>query len=127
MLRLASRPDIVEEIYQEQLQNLGVDGIRRPLEHSDLDRLPLMQNVIKETLRVHSSIHSIIRKVKQPLLVPKTDYVITPDKVPVASPLVTHLSEEHFRNALVWDPQRCDDHVEAEKDEEDMEDYGYGC
>ncbi|KAM4056694.1 cytochrome p450 [Hirsutella rhossiliensis] len=127
MLRLASRPDIVEELYQEQIQKLGYDATRpQPLQYSDIDRLPLLQNVIKETLRVHSSIHSLMRKVMRPMQVPNSDYTITPDKVLVASPIVTHLSEEYFPNAQVWDPHRWDDAVEAEVDG-DMVDYGYGA
>ncbi|KAK6958286.1 Sterol 14-alpha demethylase [Daldinia eschscholtzii] len=124
MLRLASRPDIVEELYQEQINNLNYTG--QPLQYSDLNKLPLLQNVVKETLRVHSSIHSLMRKVKNPMSIPNTEYVITPDKVLLASPLMTHLNEEHFTNPLVWDPHRWDDIVEVEN-KEDIVDYGYGA
>nr|UYB00996.1 cytochrome P450 51a [Colletotrichum truncatum]UYB01002.1 cytochrome P450 51a [Colletotrichum truncatum]UYB01008.1 cytochrome P450 51a [Colletotrichum truncatum]UYB01010.1 cytochrome P450 51a [Colletotrichum truncatum] len=125
MLRLASRPDLVEELYREQLQNLGPDTTR-PLQYADLDRLPLLQNVVKETLRVHSSIHSLMRKVMNPMKVPNSDYVITPDKVLLASPISSHLDEKYFPNAQVWDPHRWDSRVEVEL-EEDMVDYGYGA
>ncbi|KAI1467548.1 cytochrome P450 51A [Daldinia caldariorum] len=124
MLRLASRPDIVEELYQEQINNIGSPS--QPLQYSDLNKLPLLQNVVKETLRVHSSIHSLMRKVKNPMPVPNTEFVITPDKVLLASPIMTHLNEEHFANPLVWDPHRWDDVVEVEN-KEDMVDYGYGA
>ncbi|EJP64120.1 Cytochrome P450 CYP51F2 [Beauveria bassiana ARSEF 2860] len=123
MLRLASRPDIAEELYQE-LKQQGFGPTHR-LQYADLDKLQLLSNVVKETLRVHSSIHSIMRKVKQPMRVPDSDYVITPDKVLVASPLMTHLNEDYFRNALTWDPHRWDNEVEAEEDE--VVDYGYGA
>lgn len=123
MLRLASRPDIVEELYQEHVRNLGYTG-SEPLQYSDLDKLPLLQNVIKETLRVHSSIHSIMRKVMRPTPVPKTDYVIRPDKVLVSSPIMSHMSEEHFSNAHVWDPHRWE--IMSTEEKGDMVDYGYG-
>ena len=126
MLHLASRPDITEELYQEQLQSLGVNGSLLPLQYSDLDKLPLLQNVVKETLRVHSSIHSVMRKVKNPLQVPGTPYTITTDKVLLASPLVTALSEEYFPNAKTWDPHRWDERVKEESTEDDLIDYGYG-
>ncbi|KAK7995567.1 cytochrome P450 [Apiospora arundinis] len=125
MLRLASRPDMVEELYQEQLQALGPDTTK-PLQFADLDRLPLLHNVVKETLRVHSSIHSLMRKVMNPIQVPDSDYVITADKVLVASPITSHLDEKYFPNAEVWDPHRWDDRVEVEL-EEDFVDYGYGA
>ncbi|KAF2791644.1 cytochrome P450 51 [Melanomma pulvis-pyrius CBS 109.77] len=127
MLRLASRPDIIEELYQEQVQNLNYDG-SQPLQYSDLDKLPLLENVVKETLRVHSSIHSLMRKVKNPMPVPNSALVITPDKVLVASPIVTHLSEEFFPDALVWDPHRWSlaQASSEKKTAADMVDYGYG-
>ncbi|KAK4221923.1 cytochrome P450 [Podospora fimiseda] len=129
VLRLAAHPDITEELWQEQLRHFsnGGDGKNlRPIEHSDIEQLPLLQNVIKETLRVHSSIHSILRKVKNPMPVPGTDYVVGPDKVLLASPIVSHLSEEYFPNANKWDPHRWDNKVEPDEIESDMVDYGYG-
>ncbi|KAK8100085.1 Eburicol 14-alpha-demethylase [Apiospora kogelbergensis] len=121
MLRLASRPDIVEELYQEQ--------------YADLDKLTLMQNVIKETLRLHGSIHIIMRKVTQPLAVPGTDYVIKPDKVLGASPLMTHCDPSYFPDPLTWDPHRWDagsqqwgvrTEASSQADTADTVDYGYG-
>lgn len=128
LLRLAAHPDIAEELFQEQVAQCG-DGCGgfRPLEHVDLDRLPLLQGAVKETLRVHSSIHSLMRRVKNPLPVPGTEYVVTPDKVLLASPLVTHLSEEYFPDAARWDPHRWErGGAEPEEREGDLVDYGYG-
>ncbi|KAF4981468.1 hypothetical protein FZEAL_2711 [Fusarium zealandicum] len=126
MLNLASRPDITQELYQEQVVNLSVDGTLPPLQYSDLDKLPLLQNVVKETLRVHSSIHSILRKVKTPLQAPGSPYSIGTDKVILASPTITALSEEYFPNARTWDPHRWDSQVKKEVTGEEMVDYGYG-
>ncbi|KAM5353968.1 hypothetical protein ACJ41O_000618 [Fusarium nematophilum] len=130
ILHLASRPDIAEELYQEQVLNLSGDGVLPPLQYPDLDKLPLLQNVVKETLRVHSSIHSIMRKVKNPLQAPGSPYTITTDKVLLASPIVTALSEEYFPNAKTWDPHRWDSRVAKEEETaagDDMIDYGYGA
>ncbi|KAK7996018.1 Cyp51A [Apiospora marii] len=136
MLRLASRPDIVEELYQEQVAKLG-NGSQDlpPLQYADLDKLTLMQNVIKETLRLHGSIHIIMRKVTQPLPVPGTDYVIRPDKVLGASPLMTHCDAAYFPDPLAWDPHRWDagsqqwgvrTEASSQADTADTVDYGYG-
>ncbi|THC92187.1 hypothetical protein EYZ11_008346 [Aspergillus tanneri] len=126
MFRLAAEPDMVEKLYQEQIANLG-NGTNDlpPLEYKDLDRLPLLQNVIKETLRINPSIHSIMRKVKNPLPIPGTSYVIPTDHVLLASPIMTALSEDYFPNATRWDPYRWENHQEKEDDGE-MVDYGYG-
>ncbi|KAK1565888.1 cytochrome P450 CYP51F2 [Colletotrichum navitas] len=127
MLRLASRPDIADELYQEVIQlapnPLRHEPLSGQLQYADLEKLPFLANIVKETLRVHSSIHSIMRKVKQPIRIPNSDYIVTPEKVLVSSPIMTHLSEEHFRNAMSWDPYRWDDVVEAD---DDIVDYGYG-
>ncbi|KAF2146396.1 uncharacterized protein K452DRAFT_348920 [Aplosporella prunicola CBS 121167] len=129
MLRLASQPAITEELYKEQLRMLGQNGHLPPLQYSDLEKLPLHQNVIKETLRLHSSIHSILRKVKNPLHVPGTQYVIPTSHVLLASPGITALSDEHFPNAGRWDPHRWEDEADEEEDDGggEMVDYGYGA
>ncbi|KKZ61267.1 eburicol 14-alpha-demethylase [[Emmonsia] crescens] len=129
MLRLASEPTVVEELYQEQLANLprtGPNDSLAPLQYKDLDRLPLHQNVIKETLRLHSSIHSLLRKVKSPMSVPGTPYVIPTSHVLLAAPGVTALSNEYFPNAMGWDPHRWETQEPKEDEKEDMVDYGYG-
>ncbi|KAL4895204.1 cytochrome P450 [Aspergillus ambiguus] len=128
LLRLASEPAVLDELYQEQVARFGepdAQGMFPPLQFRDLDLLPLHQNVIKETLRLHSSIHSIMRKVKNPLPVPGTQYVVPTSHVLLASPGVTAMSDEYFPNASRWDPHRWEDHVE-QGDDGEMVDYGYG-
>lgn len=127
MLRLASEPRVVEELFAEQVSALGGGGADLPpLRYRDLERLPLHQNVIKETLRVHSSIHSIMRKVKNPLQIPGTQVIVPDSHVLLASPVMTAMSEQYFPNAARWDPHRWDDRKEEEEGE-DMVDYGYGA
>ncbi|KAI8270876.1 Eburicol 14-alpha-demethylase [Colletotrichum sp. SAR11_239] len=127
MLRLAAHPKIAEELYEEQVQNLaqGKKENLAPLQYSDLDKLPLLHNVVKETLRLHGSIHSILRKVKNPLTIPGTPYVVGTDQVLLASPMVTATSNEFFTDAKSWNPHRWDDHQEVEH-AGDAVDYGYG-
>lgn len=125
MLRLASQPSAAEELYQEQVQNLGHGEDLHPLQYSDMAKLPLLHNTIKETLRLHESIHSIMRKVKNPLPVPGTPYVIPVDNILLASPGVTALSDEFFPDASTWNPYRWDDLTEEEQDG-DMVNCGYG-
>ena len=131
MLRLAAHPEIIEELYQEQLANLDRDGKELPpLQYQDLDRLPLHQNVIRETLRLHSSIHSLMRKVKNPLHVTGTPYIIPTSHVLLASPGVTALSDRYFPNANRWDPHRWDKgNQKGGNDDvnEEVVDYGYGA
>ncbi|KAK3364714.1 cytochrome P450 51A [Lasiosphaeria hispida] len=120
LLHLAARPDIADELFREQ------QGLGEELEYADIERMPLMQAVVKETLRLRSSIHSIMRMVKSPMSVPGTEFVIKPGRAVLASPAVTHLDGSYFANPYVWDPHRWDSRVETET-EEDLVDYGYGA
>jgi len=131
MVRLASRPDIMEELYQEQIKNLGAD--LPPLTYENLQKLPLNQGIIKETLRLHAPIHSILRAVKQPMPVPGTKFVIPTNHVLLAAPGVSGSDPQYFPNPELWDPHRWEaDSPNApnlgNRDEEDDEkiDYGYG-
>jgi sterol 14-demethylase len=127
MLRLASRPDILEELYQEQIQVLGAD--LPPLQYEDLSKLTLHQNVLKEVLRLHTPIHSIMRKVTSPMPVAGTKYVIPASRVLLSSPGCTSRDGDYFPNPQLWDPHRWDvgsGRVIGTDAEEEKEDYGYG-
>ncbi|KAH8885201.1 cytochrome P450 [Thozetella sp. PMI_491] len=129
MLRLASRPDIMEELYQEQVRVLGAD--LPPLAYEDLAKLPLHQAIIKETLRLHAPIHSILRAVKSPMPVPGTKYVIGTDHTLLAAPGVSGSDPQYFPEPELWEPHRWDDdsplspRIVRSEDEETV-DYGYG-
>lgn len=127
VLRLASRPDIIEELYQEQLRVLGSD--LPPLTYESLQLLELHSNVIKETLRLHAPIHSILRAVKSPMPVDGTPYVVPTSHNLLSAPGLTSQSAEHFPDPLVWDPHRWENNASVEKDDskEEKIDYGYGA
>jgi sterol 14-demethylase len=127
MLRLAARPDIMEALYREQVEVLGAD--LPPLRYEDLAKLTLHQNVLKEVLRLHTPIHSIMRKVKSPMPVPGTKFVIPTSHVLLASPGCTSRDEKHFPEPLLWNPYRWDPNsggVLNTEVEEETYDYGYG-
>jgi len=126
VLRLATRPDIMEELYREQVDVLGAD--LPPLTYDDLQRLPLHAQVVKETLRIHAPIHSILRKVKSPMLVEGTPYTIPTSHVLLAAPGVASRIPDYFPNPLTWEPHRWDAVADqkAEEEEEEKIDYGYG-
>jgi len=127
MLRLASRPELMEELYQEQIAVLGAD--LPPLKYEDLSKLTLHQNVLKEVLRLHTPIHSIMRKVKSPMPVPGTKYVIPTSHVVLASPGCTSRDATYFPNPLNWEPRRWEPGsggVLGTDVEDEKFDYGYG-
>ena len=134
MLYLAARPDIMEDLYQEQIKNLGAD--LPPLKYEDLAKLPLNQAVIKETLRLNAPIHSIMRAVKQPMPVPGTKYVIPTNHVLLAAPGVSAADPQYFPQPDLWEPHRWEKesplapsmvrNEEPEDADEEKIDYGYG-
>ncbi|KEY71026.1 hypothetical protein S7711_00850 [Stachybotrys chartarum IBT 7711] len=130
MLRLAQNPHIVEELYQEQINVLGPD--LPDLTYEDLSKLTLHQAIIKETLRMHAPIHSILRAVKQPMAVPGTKYVIPPSHTLLSSPHVSATDPSYFPNPSLWDPHRWEadspnaPNMVRSGEEEEKVDYGYG-
>ncbi|KAM0446625.1 hypothetical protein ACHAO4_009297 [Trichoderma viride] len=131
MLRLAQNPKVVEDLYQEQINALGAD--LPDLQYDDLAKLPLNQAIVKETLRLHAPIHSIMRAVKQPMPVPGTKFVIPTTHTLLAAPGVSGSDPSYFPNPLEWDPYRwlpgsANAPLIAARNEEEEEkiDYGYG-
>ncbi|KAK7427731.1 Lanosterol 14-alpha-demethylase [Neonectria magnoliae] len=131
MLRLAQYPHIMEELYEEQVKALGAD--LPPLKYEDLAKLPLNQAIIKETLRLHAPIHSIMRAVKQPMPVPGTKYVVPTSHTLLAAPGVSASDPAYFPNPDEWDPHRWENDspnaptiLRNVVEDEEKIDYGYG-
>ncbi|KAL9051439.1 MAG: hypothetical protein Q9162_006008 [Coniocarpon cinnabarinum] len=124
VLRLAQNPKIAEELLQEQKDVLGED--LPPLTYENIQKLPLNNAIIKETLRMHAPIHSMLRRVKQPLNVEGTSYTIPPSHWVLAAPGVTMKSSEYFPDPNRWDPHRWEAAGVKTEQEEEQVDYGYG-
>ena len=129
MLRLASRPDIMEELYQEQVAALGAD--LPPLTYEDLVKLPLNQAIIKETLRLNTPLHTIMRAVKQPMPIQGTKFVIPTSHVLLSAPGVSATDPQYFPEPDLWEPHRWDKDSPlapsiVRNEAEEKIDYGYG-
>ncbi|KAI9738017.1 MAG: Sterol 14-alpha demethylase, partial [Candelina submexicana] len=124
MLHLAAQPEMVEELYQEQLRVFG--NIMEALTYDNIQELTLLKHVIQETLRLHPPIHSIMRKVKNPLPIPGTNWVIPPSHVLLAAPATMGKSNDFFSDADRWDPHRWEKIADPKEEEKEKMDYGYG-
>lgn len=134
VLHLAQQPHLAEKLLEEQRRELGEN--LPPLTYEALSRLPLHSQTVKETLRMHTPIHSIMRAVKNPMIIESGDktYTIPPSHVLLASPGLTSQSSEFFPEPEVWDPCRWDADSPrapvggnvAKSEKEEMTDYGYG-
>ncbi|KAL8727526.1 MAG: hypothetical protein Q9166_005997 [cf. Caloplaca sp. 2 TL-2023] len=125
MLRLASKPHLIDELYNEQIAALGPD-LRKPLDYEELDKLPLMTYTIRETLRLHTPIHSIMRKVKNPMPIQGTSWVVPSNNILLASPAAMGRMDHYFPNWKEWDPHRWENIADPEDQEKEKTDYGYG-
>ena len=129
LLRLATRPDIIEELFDEQKAVLGED--LPPLTYDSLQHLTLNALVVKETLRIHAPIHSIMRKVTTPMPIEGTPFTIPTSHVLLAAPGVTSKSDNHFPEPDLWEPHRWEEGsalhgTNKEVEEDEKIDYGYG-
>lgn len=127
VLHLAAEPQLQEELYNEVLSVLARKGGKlHDLLYEDLQEMPLINNTIKETLRLHMPLHSIFRKVMKPLVVPGTSYVVPKGHFVLVSPGYAHTSERFFPQATKFDPHRWDETDSEPQDNTESVDYGFG-
>lgn len=147
MLRLASKPELIQELYKEQQKVYGEeDGSFRSLDYeTQKSSVPFLDCVIRETLRMHPPIHSIMRKVISDMPVPATlaspdstrgtkgttdqTYVIPAGHYVMAAPGVSQMDSAIWKNADEFDPYRWQDKdgVVQSDEREESEDYGWGA
>ncbi|KAJ7126748.1 lanosterol 14-alpha-demethylase [Mycena epipterygia] len=144
MLHLASRPDVADALYNEQVKRFGnPDGSLRPMSYEDLRHLPILDSCVRETLRVHPPIHSIMRQVAEDVVVPASlaapskdgVYVVPKDTYVLASPLISQLDPRIWKDGDKWNPSRWNDEdgiaaqaLKSYTDEHGEKiDYGFGA
>lgn len=116
LLHIADNVAVQQGLYEEQVKHFGLPGGKgfKPMEYEDLKDLPLLDAVIRETLRIHPPIHSIFRKVLQDLPVPQSlaapsesgAFVIPKGHFVLASPSVAGMDPNIWQNPTEWDPYR---------------------
>ena len=124
LLRLAVNPHIVDELLEEQRRVLG--SASAPLTHDNLQLLTLNSQVVKETLRIHVPITSIMRNVKSPMHLEGTPYTIPTSHWLLASPGASSRMEKFFPEPLKWDPHRWDGEQAGKPEDDEKVDFGYG-
>ncbi|KAI0635800.1 cytochrome P450 [Trametes polyzona] len=117
VLHIADRPDIQEALYKEQLQYFGTpDGGMRDFMYDDIRELKVLDAVVRETLRLHPPIHSIMRKAHVDIPVPATlgtpngaedkVFVVPKGDIVLASPLISQVDPVVWENSESWEPTR---------------------
>ncbi|KAJ3046631.1 Lanosterol 14-alpha-demethylase, partial [Rhizoclosmatium hyalinum] len=109
LFELARRPDVIADLLKEQSMVLTGKPdtpahLLPDLTYETLRQLSLMDCVMKETLRLHAPIHTIMRLVENDvefkgMTIPKGNFVC-------AAPQVSHLTESKFPEPYKFDPLR---------------------
>ncbi|KZP00505.1 cytochrome P450 51 [Calocera viscosa TUFC12733] len=115
LLHIAHRQDIQQALYEEQVEHFSNgDGSLRSPTYEELKGLPILDSIIRETLRLHPPLHSLMRKVvsdmpvpyslgnaseDRTLVIPKGNYVL-------AAPCISQVDPGIWRKPLEWDPSR---------------------
>ncbi|EDR08390.1 uncharacterized protein LACBIDRAFT_234769, partial [Laccaria bicolor S238N-H82] len=118
LLHLAANPQVADALYQEQVQHFSTpDGKLRSMTYEELRSLPIMDTVIRETLRLHPPIHSIMRHVRDDVAVPATIsapskdgiYIVPKGHYVLACPAVSQTDPRVWKDANEWNPSRWSD------------------
>ncbi|KAI0649384.1 cytochrome P450 [Trametes meyenii] len=141
MLHIASRPDIQEALYKEQIQHFSTpDGSMRDITYDEIRDLKVLDAVVRETLRLHPPIHSIMRMAQVDIPVPATLGTPSEDKVFVvpkgdivlASPVISQVDPSVWESSDSWEPTRWYDEkgvaalAHKEYNEGQKVDFGFG-
>ncbi|KAJ3219611.1 Lanosterol 14-alpha-demethylase [Dinochytrium kinnereticum] len=115
LFELARCPEIVEELLKEQSMVLTGKPdtpahLLPELDYDSVKKLSLLECVMKESLRLHSPIHTVMRKVEEDVeykghIIPKGHFLC-------AAPQVSHMDDVRFPNPEKFDPYR---HVNSEE------------
>ncbi|KAI9221074.1 cytochrome P450 [Blastocladiella britannica] len=123
---LADRPDVWAQVEAELRRELGAD-LKGTLDYDTLKRCVLLDAIVKETLRLRSPIHAIMRKVEQPLEI--GGYLVPVGHYLCASPSVSQVDPVAYPNPEQWEPSRWVETKSGTKpdDEGPGEDFGFGA
>ena len=126
LLHLAERPDVVAGLLKEQERVIGrnADGSLKDISYDHLKDLDEHNYVIREVLRMHPPLHSLLRKIIKDLPINNTDMHVPKGEYVLTCPGVAAMDAEHFPEPDKFKPERW----ATQKDDVSTEkvDYGYG-
>lgn len=125
LLHLAERPELQQELYEEQMRVLKNGELE--LSYDLIQEMHLLNQTIKETLRLHTPLHSIFRKVMKDMHYPNTSFVIPKGYHVLISPGYAQMQDKFFPNAMKYDPHRWDADFQSSYGTNEKVDYGFGA
>ncbi|ODV89757.1 hypothetical protein CANCADRAFT_143299 [Tortispora caseinolytica NRRL Y-17796] len=126
-LHLGAQPELQDKLYEELCNAVGGDPNEIPLTYEHLANMPLHAYTVRETLRTHSPLHTIMRKVMRPMFTPDKKYVIPAGHYLLAAPGVPMRDSRYFADPEKFDPYRWDvTKYSSDGSGDEKIDYGYG-
>lgn len=103
---LAEKPELIKRLVEEQKKLLG-DNFEQPLTYEALKEMTLLDNCVRETLRLRPPIITLIRKVMEP--VQYKDYVIPAGNYVGVSPALSQIDSKVWgEDVAEFNPDRFD-------------------
>ncbi|KAI8138920.1 lanosterol 14-alpha demethylase [Fennellomyces sp. T-0311] len=130
ILELANQPELITALRQEQIEKLG--SLKTDLTFDNLKDMPLLEAVIRETLRLHPPIFQMMRKViADKIVYEKSGFEIPKGNFLCASPGVTQVDPKYFNEPERYNPYRwiekTDPVHQLEVGDDANIDYGFGA
>ncbi|CDH60545.1 cytochrome p450 [Lichtheimia corymbifera JMRC:FSU:9682] len=130
ILELANQPELIKALRQEMVDKLG--SLKAELTFDNLKELTLLENVVRETLRLHPPIFQMMRKVTaEKIVFEKYGYEIPKGNFLCAAPGVTQIDKQYFNEPESYNPYRwiekSDPVHQLEVGDDANADYGFGA
>lgn len=130
ILELANQPELIKALRQEMVDKLG--SLKGELTFDNLKELTLLENVVRETLRLHPPIFQMMRKVTaEKIVFEKYGYEIPKGNFLCAAPGVTQIDKQYFNEPESYNPYRwiekSDPVHQLEVGDDANADYGFGA
>merc|ERR1719487_2328675 len=98
------QPSLISRLLDEQRKVLATTGGQLTFEA--LSSMPLLDNCMKETLRLFPPLIILMRKAMVDVPIPGTDYVIPKGDLACICPVVQNRLPEHFKDPEKFNPDR---------------------
>ncbi|XP_050428052.1 cytochrome P450 4C1-like isoform X2 [Adelges cooleyi] len=102
LIHIGMNQNIQDDI-REELHGIFGDS-DRDATMEDLKAMPILERVIKETMRLYPSVTGITRKLNQPLSL--KNHIIPPETILVVVPHLLHREESMYPNPEMFNPDR---------------------
>ncbi|KAJ1917453.1 Lanosterol 14-alpha-demethylase [Mycoemilia scoparia] len=130
LLNLANQDNVRNGAYNDMKRAMGED-LPYP-EFENLKDLQTLDDIVRETLRIHPPIVQVLRKVVKPIPIPESSHIIPAGNYLMASPVIAATDKAHFQDPETFKPSRWSQQDEAaeveaeDKNSENTVNYGWG-